>query len=128
MSVNKVILLGRLGKDPETRVLDNGSKVCNFSLATSENYKDKDGNKKESAEWHNIVMWGKTAEFADKYLKKGSQVYLEGKKQTRSWEKDGNKMYTVDIVCHTMQFVSGGNDSSNVDTMPSNNTPDFSDS
>ncbi len=97
--VNKVILLGNLGKDPEVRHLEGGATVANFPIATSETYKDKTtGEKKEITEWHNIVVWRGLAEVAEKYLKKGSQIYLEGKLKTRSWEKDGVKRYTTEIV------------------------------
>lgn len=97
MSVNKVILLGRTGKDVELKNLSNGNKVANFSMATSETYKDKTGEKKESTEWHNIVLWGNTAEIAHKYLKKGDRVYIEGSLKTRSWEKDGITRYTTEV-------------------------------
>jgi len=84
--VNKVILVGNLGKDPEIRHLENGTAVANFTIATSESYKDKGGNRVDQTEWHNIVVWRKLAEIAESYLKKGSQIYLEGKLRTRSWE------------------------------------------
>jgi len=99
MSVNKVILLGRLGKDPEIRYTTGGKAVASFSLATSEAWKDDKGDKKQKTEWHNVVIWGKLAEIVEKYVKKGHQIYLEGKIQTRSWEdKEGNKRYTTEIV------------------------------
>jgi len=111
-SVNKVIVLGRLGRDPEVRSLDNGNMVANFSVATSETYKDKStGEKKEKTEWHNIVMWGKAAEIAQKYLKKGDQVYIEGKLQTRSWEKDGVTRYTTEVVGNTLTLLGANNNS-----------------
>lgn len=97
--VNKVILVGNLGKDPEVRHLENGTPVASFSIATSESYKDRtSGERVEKTEWHNIVLWRGLAEVAEKYLKKGSQVYIEGKLQTRSWEKDGVTRYTTEIV------------------------------
>ena len=97
--VNKVILVGRLGKDPEVRNLENGASVANFTMATSETYKDKTtGEKKEITEWHNIVLWRGLAEIAAKYLHKGDQVYIEGKLRTRSWEKEGVTRYTTEIV------------------------------
>jgi len=97
--VNKVILVGNLGRDPEVRHLENGASVANFSIATSETYKDKSGNRQEQTEWHNIVLWRGLAEIAEKYLKKGSQIYVEGKLRTRSWQdKDGNTRYTTEIV------------------------------
>jgi len=93
--VNKVILIGHLGKDPEVRHLENGTSVANFTLATSESYKDKTGNRIDQTEWHNIVVWRGLADVAEKFLKKGSQIYLEGKIRTRSWEdQGGNKKYT----------------------------------
>jgi single-strand DNA-binding protein len=104
--VNKVILVGNLGKDPEVRYLEGGTAVANFPLATSETYKDKTGNKVESTEWHNIVMWRALAEIAEKYLKKGMQVYIEGKLRTRSWQdKEGNKRYTTEILAENMTML-----------------------
>ena len=105
--VNKVIILGRLGVDPEVKYTDNGSVVCNFSLATSEKWTDKDGQKKESTEWHRVVVWGKQGENCMEFLKKGSQVYLEGKIKTREWEnKEGNKVYTTEIIANNVRFLS----------------------
>jgi len=104
--INKVILVGRLGKDPEVRHLENGAVVANFSVATSERYKDKDkeGEWKEKTEWHNIAAWKWLAEFAEKYLKKGGLVYIEGKIRTRSWEdKDNNKRYTTEVIADTIR-------------------------
>jgi len=109
--VNKVILIGRLGKDPEVKTLDNGTKVASFSLATSEKYKDKSsGEMVETTEWHSITMWRQLAELAEKYLKKGKEVYLEGKLQTRQYEKDGVTKYATNVVVHQMQFLGGKND------------------
>lgn len=105
--VNRVTLLGNLGKDPEIKHLDGGSVVCNFPLATSEKWKDKQGNTQEQVEWHNVVIWGKLAEICEKYLKKGASVYLEGKIRTRSWEKEGVKRYTTEIVCDQMVMLGG---------------------
>ena len=97
--VNKVMLIGRLGKDPELRTLENGATVARFTMATSETYKDKTtGERKEITEWHNIVLWRGLADIAGKYLKKGEQVYIEGKLRTRSWEKEGVTRYTTEIV------------------------------
>ena len=113
--VNKVILVGRLGKDPEVRNLDNGAVVANFSLATSESYKDRTtGERKEVTEWHNIVLWRGLAEIAQKYLHKGDMVYVEGKLRTRSWEKDGVTRYTTEVVADNMTMIStkGGGGSS----------------
>ncbi len=104
--VNKVILIGNLGKDPEVRHLENGTPVASFSLATSETYKDRTtGERKTNTEWHNITLWRGLAEVAEKYLHKGDQVYIEGKLQTRSWEKDGVTRYTTDIVANTMTML-----------------------
>jgi single-strand DNA-binding protein len=97
-SVNKVILVGRLGKDPEVRFTQGGKAVANFSIATDESFKDASGEKQKKTEWHNIVVWGNSVEaFVQKYLHKGDMVYIEGKLQTRSWEKDGVKKYTTEV-------------------------------
>ena len=111
--INKIILIGNVGKDPETRYMQNGDAVTNFSLATSEEWKDKDtGEKKERTEWHRITAWRKLGEICGQYLKKGSMCYIEGKLQTRSWEdKDGNKRYTTEIIANNIQFLGGRNDS-----------------
>jgi single-strand DNA-binding protein len=109
MSVNKVIILGRLGQDPELKYTPSGAAVCNFSLATSESWNDKaTGQKQERTEWHRIVVWGKLAELCNQYLSKGRQAFVEGKIQTRSWDdKDGNKRYTTEIAANTVQFIGG---------------------
>ena len=107
MSVNKVILIGRLGKDLETRYMPNGEAVTNAALATSENWKDKSGEKQEKTEWHNLVFYRRLAEIAGEYLKKGSQVYIEGKLQTRKWEKDGVTRYTTEIIVNEMTMLGG---------------------
>jgi len=105
--VNKVILVGRLGKDPEVRNLENGAVVANFTLATSETYKDKTtGEKKEITDWHNIVLWRGLAEISQKYLHKGDMIYVEGKLRTRSWEKDGVTRYTTEIIGDNMTMLS----------------------
>jgi len=98
--INKAIILGNLGKDPEVRTFSDGNKVCNFSVATSESWKDKQsGEKKEKTEWHNISIHGPLADIAERYLKKGSKVYLEGKLQTRKWQdQSGNDRYSTDVV------------------------------
>ena len=104
--VNKVILVGNLGKDPEVRYLENGTVVANFPIATSESYKDKNGNRVDQTEWHNVVVWRKLAEIAESYLKKGSQIYLEGKLRTRSWDDpQGNKKYTTEVVADTFTML-----------------------
>ena len=104
-SVNKVILVGNLGRDPEVRFMPNGEAVCNFSIATTENWKDKSGVKQEKTEWHNIVMYRKLAEIAGEYLKKGRPVYIEGRLQTRKWEKDGVTRYSTEIIGDNMQML-----------------------
>ena len=106
-SLNKVILIATLGKDPEVRHMPNGDAVANFSVATNEKWKDKQGQQQERTEWHNIVIYRRLAEIAGQYLKKGSQVYLEGKLQTRKWEKDGVDRYTTEIVVDQMQMLGG---------------------
>lgn len=105
--VNKVIIVGNLGADPETKSLPNGNAVTNLSVATSETWKDKNtGDKRENTEWHRVVMFGKLAEIAGQYLSKGSKVYLEGKLQTRKWQdRDGNDRYTTEIVANEMQML-----------------------
>jgi len=111
MSVNKVILVGNLGKDPELRYTASGAAVATFSLATSERYKDRDGNSQEKTEWHNIVAWRQLAEICGKYLNKGRQVYIEGRIQTRSYDdRDGNKRYITEIVADQMQMLGRGNE------------------
>lgn len=104
--VNKVILVGNLGKDPEVRYLDSGVAVANFSLATTENYKNKQGEKVSQTEWHNIVLWRGLAEVAEKWLKKGSSVYIEGKIRTKKWEdKEGNTRYNTEILADNMTML-----------------------
>src|SRR5512146_2725943 len=105
MSINKVILVGHVGKDPEIRHLDSETSVANFTLATSENYTNKNGDKVESTEWHNIVCWRKLANLAENYIRKGSQIYVEGKIKTRSYEQDGNKKYITEIYADTVQLL-----------------------
>ncbi len=106
--VNKVILVGRLGKDPEVRHLENGATVANFSMATSETYKDRQtGERREQTEWHNVVLWRGLAEVAEKYVKKGDMIYVEGKLRTRSWEKDGVTRYTTEVVGDNMTMLGG---------------------
>jgi len=105
--INKVILVGNLGKDPEVRHLEGGAVVAKFPLATSETYKTKEGQRVDQTEWHNIVMWRGLAESAEKYLRKGSLVYIEGKIRTRSWDdKDGNKRFATEIIADTMTMLS----------------------
>ena len=136
MSVNKVIILGRLGQDPEIKYTPSGAAVCNFSLATSETWNDKSsGQKQEKTEWHKIVVWGKLAELCNQYLAKGRQAFVEGKLQTRSWDdKDGNKRYSTEINATTVQFIGGqaqagsnneyaGNNNSNNQGAPAQKEP-----
>jgi single-strand DNA-binding protein len=106
MSVNKVILVGHVGQDPEVRYLDNNTPVCTIRMATSDVYKNKSGERVTNTEWHNVVLWRGLAEIAEKYVKKGSQIYIEGKLRTRSWDdKDKNKRYTTEIVADIMQLL-----------------------
>ncbi|MBL3657803.1 single-stranded DNA-binding protein [Fulvivirga sediminis] len=105
--VNKVIIVGRLGKDPEVRHLESGASVANFPVATSEYYKDRNtGERREQTEWHNVVLWRGLADISEKYLNKGDMVYIEGKLRTRSWEKDGITRYTTEIVGDNMTMLS----------------------
>ena len=107
-SVNKVILVGNLGRDPEVRYMPNGEAVCNFSIATTDSWRDKNGQRQERTEWHNIVMYRKLAEIAGEYLKKGRPVYVEGRLQTRKWQtKEGQDRYTTEIVADQMQMLGG---------------------
>lgn len=105
-SLNKVQLIGRLGKDPEVRHLDSGMTVSNFSIATSESYTNKQGEKVEQTEWHNIVAWGKLAEIIEKWVTKGMLIYIEGKLKTRKWDKDGQTHYATEIFADSMQMLS----------------------
>lgn len=133
MSVNKAILVGFVGNDPEVRYLDSGTPVCNFRLATSETYKNKTGERVTTTEWHNIVLWRGLAEVAEKYVKKGTQIYVEGRIRTRAWDdRDGNKRYTTEIVGDVMQLLGKkSDDTSGSAGVPSgqdenvNNTPDI---
>jgi len=108
-SLNKVHLIGNLGSDPELRTTPAGASVCNFNIATNEQWKGKDGEKHERVEWHRIVIWGKVAENCAKYLSKGRPVYIEGKLQTRSWEdKEGAKHYTTEVIARDVKFLGSG--------------------
>jgi single-strand DNA-binding protein len=107
--VNKVILVGNLGRDPEVRYTPGGQAVANFTIATNEAWTDKSGQKQERTEWHRIVVWGKQAELCGEYLTKGRQVYVEGRLQTREWtNKEGAKQYTTEVVANQVVFLSGG--------------------
>ena len=106
--VNKVILLGNLGADPEVKTLESGKKVANFNLATSETYKNKSGEKVTNTTWHSVVLWGPLAEIAERYLTKGGQVYIEGKIATRSYDdKDGNKRYVTEVIGNNINLIGG---------------------
>lgn len=106
--LNKVLLIGNLGQDPETRYTQDGKAVSNFSLATNMKWKDKEGNQQEQVEWHRIVVFGNLAEICEKYLKKGKQIYLEGRIQTRKWQDDdGNNRYTTEVVGNQMKMLGG---------------------
>ncbi|HEX2956299.1 MAG TPA: single-stranded DNA-binding protein [Chitinispirillaceae bacterium] len=108
MGINKAILVGNLGKDPELKYTPSGQPVATFTLATSERFVDKGGQKQERTEWHNIVVWGKLAEVVNQYLKKGRPAYIEGRISTRSWDdRDGNKKYRTEIVATTVEFIGG---------------------
>src|SRR3979411_935182 len=112
MSVNKVILVGRLGRDPETRYTGAGQAVCNFSMATDESFKDKNGERQKRTEWHKIVIWAKQAKIAQQYLKKGSQIYLEGRIQSREWtDKEGQKRTSYEIVATNFRMLGSRSDS-----------------
>ncbi len=110
--VNKVILIGNLGRDPEVRSTPSGQTVASFSLATSRRWRDRDGNRQEQTEWHNIVCWGRSAEIAGQYLTKGKQVYVEGRLQTRSWEdkQSGEKKYRTEVICENFQMLGQRSD------------------
>lgn len=121
--VNKVLLIGNLGKDPELRYTPGGQPVTSFSLATTERWADKTGQRQERTEWHNIVVWGKLAELCNQYLKKGRSAYVEGRITTRSWDdKDGNKKYRTEIVASQIQFLSSGPGENNAG-MPTDSSP-----
>jgi single-strand DNA-binding protein len=112
--VNKVIIVGRLGADPDVKAVGQGSTVTKLSVATSENWVDKEGQKQERTEWHRVVVWGKLAEICGKHLSKGRQVYVEGRLQTRSWEdQQGQKKYSTEVVANTVQFLGSAGERSN---------------
>ena len=123
MSVNKVILVGNCCKDPETRYMTNGEAVTNATLATSENWKDKSGEKQEKTEWHNLVFYRRLAEVAGKYLKKGSMIYVEGKLATRKWQdKEGKDRYTTEIIVNELQMIGGKQDGGQAVNTPPDKT------
>jgi len=107
--LNKVMLIGNLGADPETRFTQDGTCVCNLRVATTEKFKGRDGNQQEKTEWHRVVLWGRLGEIANQYLTKGSRVYIEGKIETRKWtNKEGQDQYTTEIRCNEMKMLGGG--------------------
>jgi single-strand DNA-binding protein len=115
MSVNKVILIGHVGHDPEVRYIESNTPVCNLRVATSEVYKNKNGERVSNTEWHTVVLWRALAEVAEKYVKKGSQIYIEGKIRTRAWDdKEGNKRYTTEIVADVLQLLGKREDTQSV--------------
>ena len=118
-SLNKVMLIGRLGKDPEIRYTPDGSPVATFSLATSENWTDKSGTRQDRTEWHNIVAWSKLAELSKRFLVKGRQVYIEGRIRTREWnDKDGNKRRTTEVIASQMVLLGSKSEGSEANAMP----------
>ena len=122
--VNKVILVGRLGQDPELRQTPNGQQVCSMSMATSDVWINKEGQREEKTEWHRVILWGKQAELASKYLKKGRMAYIEGKLQTRSWQdQQGQKKYTTEIVASGLQFIDSQRDSGGAENNFGNDNP-----
>ena len=124
-SVNKVILIGNLGRDPELRFTRDGQGVANFTLATNERWRDKDGQNQERTEWHRIVVWGKTAENCAQYLQKGRSCYIEGRIQTREWEdKEGNKRQTTEIVAQNVTFLGGRGEGGGGGGRPGSGTQD----
>ena len=124
MSVNKAMLLGRLGGDPELKMLDNGRAMCKFSLATSEKWTGKDGVKHDDTTWHNIVAWGKQAEVMKEHLKKGQEVHVEGRIDNRSYEKDGTKRYISEVIVQQFSFVGSKADNTGADNAPAQGDDD----
>ncbi len=125
MSVNKVILVGRLGRDPETRYTGGGQAVANFSVATDETYKDRNGEKQKRTEWHKIVVWGKQAEIAQQYLKKGSLIFIEGRIQSREWQdKEGQKRTSFEIVASNFRMLGGRSDAAAAGAGGGRSSPD----
>ena len=125
MSVNKAILIGRLGQDPELKDTKNGRQVCTFSVATDDGYKDSNGQKVDKTTWHNIVAWAKVAEIMAQYLKKGQEVYIEGRIDNRSYDKDGVKMYRSEVVVDRFSFVGSKADNAGGDSAPQGDDDDL---
>jgi len=123
MYLNKAMIYGNLTRDPEIRALPNGTQVCSFSVATNRTYNDKDGKKQEQVEYHNVVAFARLAEIIGKYLKKGRPIYIEGRIQTRSWDKDGQKQYRTEIVADNFQFGPSSGDDGGSRASNSNATP-----
>jgi single-strand DNA-binding protein len=126
IGINKAILIGNLGKDPELRYTPSGQPVASFTLATTERWTDRNGQRQDRTEWHNIVAWGKLAELVNQYLKKGRSAYIEGRITTRSWDdRDGNKKYRTEIVANQIQFLGSGSSSTTADydSVLENNNP-----
>lgn len=122
--INKVMIIGRLGQDPEVRYTPGGQAVANFSVATSENWTDKGGQKQERTEWHRIVVWGRLAELCKDYLKKGKQVYIDGRLQTRNWDdKDGKKRYVTEIIANNVQFLGSASERTETTTTTTTSEP-----
>lgn len=125
--VNKAIIIGRLGRDPEVRYTSSGTPVASFSVATDERWTGQDGSKQSKTEWHNIVAWSRLAEICEQYLKKGKLVYIEGRIQTREWDdKDGNKRRTTEIIANNMQMLSSRGDDDSMDSQSYGNGPSSS--
>ncbi|MBD3321925.1 MAG: single-stranded DNA-binding protein [Chitinivibrionales bacterium] len=128
-SVNKAILIGNLGKDPELKYTPSGQAVCSFPLATSERFTDKSGQKRERTEWHNIVAWNKLAELANQYLQKGRSAYIDGRIATRSWDdRDGNKRFKTEVIAREIVFLSGSGGSGSANQQPKRQDNSFQDS
>lgn len=115
-TINKVLIQGRLGKDPELKYTSTGTPVCSFSMATNEGYKDKAGEWQQLTEWHRVVIWGKLGESAASHMRKGTLVFVDGRNQTRKWDKDGQTHYATDVVAQRFQIIDGGKDANDRDT------------
>jgi len=126
--INKAIIIGRLGSDPNTRFTQDGTCVCNMSVATTERFKNRNGEPQDRTEWHRVVLWGRLGEIANEYLTKGALVYIEGKIETRKWQdRDGNDRYTTEIRGHTLKMLGGGNRNEHTEAPASYSVPGKSD-